>query len=44
MQLWVKRVHRDPHLIGELESEIKQFIRELEAKVDKLTRRYAVAA
>lgn len=44
MRLWIKRVPRDPHVIGELESEIKQFIRELEQKVDRLSRRYAVAA
>jgi predicted phage-related endonuclease len=44
MQLWISRVNRDPRLIGELESEIRQFIRELEQKVDKLSRRYAVAA
>ena len=44
MQLWIRRVPRDAALIGELEKEITVFIRELEAKVDKLTRRYAVAA
>jgi hypothetical protein len=44
MQLWVKRIHRDAALTGELEREIKTFIRELEAKVDKLSRRYAMAA
>ena len=44
MQLWIRRVPRDPGFIGDLESEIKQFIRELEQKVDKLSRRYAVAA
>ena len=44
MQLWTGRVSRNATLIGELESEIKGFIRELEAKVDRLSRRYAVAA
>jgi hypothetical protein len=44
MQLWIKRVHRDAKFISELEREISIFIRELEAKVDKLSRRYAVAA
>ena len=44
MQLWIKRVHRDAALNGELESAITAFIRELEAKVDKLSRRYAMAA
>ena len=44
MQLWIRRVHRDPHFIGELESEITKFIKELEAKVDKLSRQYAIAA
>jgi hypothetical protein len=44
MQLWIKRVHRDAALNGDLEREISQFIRELEQKVDRLSRRYAVAA
>jgi putative phage-type endonuclease len=44
MQLWIKRVHRDAALIAALEREITIFIRELEAKVDKLSRRYAMAA
>jgi hypothetical protein len=44
MQLWIKRVHRDAALNGELESAITAFIRELEAKVLKLSRRYAMAA
>jgi len=44
MQLWIKRVERDPRFIGELESEITQFIRELEVKIAKLSREYAVAA
>jgi putative phage-type endonuclease len=44
MQLWVKRVARDPPFIGELEREITAFVRELEQKVDKLSRRYARAA
>jgi putative phage-type endonuclease len=44
MQLWIKRVARDQSLIGELHREITQFIRELEQKVDRLSRRYAMAA
>jgi hypothetical protein len=44
MQLWIKRVARDSHFIVELEREIAAFIKELEAKVDRLSRRYAVAA
>jgi hypothetical protein len=44
MQIWIKRVNRDAALIAELEREIVTFIRELEAKVDKLSRRYAMAA
>jgi putative phage-type endonuclease len=44
MQMWIKRVHRDAKLITELEREIATFIRELEQKVDRLSRRYAVAA
>jgi putative phage-type endonuclease len=44
MQLWVKRVPRNPGFMTELEGEIRQFIRELEAKVAKLSQRYAMAA
>jgi len=44
MQLWAKRVERSPGFIGELEREITQFVRELEQKVERLTRRYAMAA
>lgn len=44
MQMWIKRVHRDAALNGELEREIAQFIRELEQKVERLSRRYAMAA
>jgi predicted phage-related endonuclease len=44
MRLWVKRVERDPRLIGELEGEITRFVRELEQKLDRLQRAYAVAA
>ena len=44
MQMWIKRVHRDAKLIGELEREIATFIKELEGKVLKLSRRYAMAA
>lgn len=44
MQLWVKRVHCDDRLVVDLEREITAFIKELEAKVDKLSRRYAMAA
>ena len=44
MQLFVKRVRADARLIGEMEREIAIFIGELEAKVNKLSRRYAVAA
>ena len=44
MQLWIKRVNRDQKFIGELESEIAQFVREVEQKVDRLSRRYAMAA
>ena len=44
MQIWISRVPRDARLIGELEREIITFIKELEQKVDRLSRRYAVAA
>jgi predicted phage-related endonuclease len=44
MQLFVERVPRDAALIRELETEIRAFIKELEQRLDKLSRRYAVAA
>jgi putative phage-type endonuclease len=44
MQIWIRRVPRDAAFIGELEREITQFIRELEQKLDRLSRRYARAA
>ena len=44
MQLWVKRVHRDPAFISDLEREISIFIREVDRKVEQLSRRYAMAA
>ena len=40
MQLWVKRVERDPNFISELESEVRTFLVELERKVDELRSRY----
>jgi len=44
MQTWIKRVHADAKLIGELEREIIGFIREIDRKVDGLSRRYAAMA
>ena len=44
MQVWIKRVHRDPRHIAELEREIAQFIKEIDRKVEQLSRRYAMAA
>jgi predicted phage-related endonuclease len=44
MQFWCKRVHRDAARIAELEREIVQFIKELDQRVERLSRRYAVAA
>jgi putative phage-type endonuclease len=40
MRLWVKRVPRDDGIIAELESEVREFQRELEARVEKLRERY----
>ena len=44
MQLWIKRVNQDAKFIGELEREIMTFVKELEQKVERLSRRYAMAA
>jgi putative phage-type endonuclease len=40
MQLWVRRVDRDASLIGELEDEVRAFLKELEGKVYELRKRY----
>ena len=44
MQMWTARVRRDPVLIKELETEVRAFLKELEQKVERLSRRYAMAA
>jgi len=44
MSMWVKRVPRVETHIKDLESEVKTFIKEINAKVSKLTARYASAA
>jgi predicted phage-related endonuclease len=44
MHFWVKRVPRDDALIRELEREIAAFIKEMEAKLDRLRRSYAETA
>jgi predicted phage-related endonuclease len=44
MQVWIKRVVRDAAFIGELEREIATFIKEIDRKVEQLSRRYAMAA
>lgn len=44
MQFWIKRIHRDAARIAELEREISQFIKEIDQKVERLSRRYAMAA
>lgn len=36
LQLWVTRVHRDPELIAEIESEVKKFLSEVDQQVDQL--------
>jgi hypothetical protein len=41
MQLFVRRVPADAKLIGEMEREITTFIREVDRKVEQLSRRYA---
>jgi len=44
MQMWIRRVHRDAALIRELEREIATFIKEIDQRVDRLSRRYAAMA
>jgi putative phage-type endonuclease len=40
MRLFIKRVHRDPARISELETEIARFLKELDAKLSELTNIY----
>lgn len=42
LQLWVKRVDRDDAFIAEMESEIRAFLTELDAKVEALRARYSM--
>ena len=39
MQLWTRRIPRDPAYIAEMEREIAKFISELEAKLEKFSRK-----
>ncbi len=40
MQLWIKRVERDPKTISELEEQVQEFLHELDAKVKALRDKY----
>ena len=40
MQLWIKRVERDPRAISELEEQVQEFLAELDAKVKALRDKY----
>lgn len=42
MQIHITRVHRDDKLIAELESQVREFLAELEAKLAALTSRYGM--
>ena len=44
MSTWVKRIHRDDAVIGELEAAVRLFLDELEGKVSELRQRYGVEA
>jgi len=44
MAMWIRRVHRDNARIAELEREITQFIKEVDRKVEQLSRRYSMVA
>jgi putative phage-type endonuclease len=44
MQMWIKRVPRDPARIAELESAARVFIGELQGRIGRLTRRYLARA
>lgn len=40
MQAWITRIPRDARLIAEIESEVRFFAKELDQKIERLTRRY----
>lgn len=40
MQMWIKRVPRDPELIADIEAEATKFLTELAGKLDALRARY----
>lgn len=40
MQMWIKRVSRDPVMIADLEKEAAAFLREVDATVSALTEKY----
>lgn len=44
MQLFIRRIPRDPAFIKEIESEVRKFLKELEEKLEKLRLRYPEAA
>jgi hypothetical protein len=44
MQIWIKRVERNNGVIRELTAEIAAFIKEIDRKVEQLSRRYAAMA
>lgn len=44
MQLWTKRIYRQPEKIEEIEKEVHQFLNELTYKVEALQSRYMRAA
>jgi putative phage-type endonuclease len=43
MQLWIRRVGRDDKTIADIEREVREFLSELAAKVDRLRQRYEIA-
>ena len=43
MQLFVRRLDLDVSLIGDMESEVRAFLKELEAKISALTARYGLS-
>ena len=44
MQVFIKRVHRDGAIINEIESELRQFLKELDEKMAVLQARYSARA
>lgn len=42
MQIWIHRVHRDNKMIAELDEQVREFLREMQQKIDLLQSKYGM--